>query len=152
MRDAIALHQVDAAGGHVQQQVHQVIGQQVDFVHVEHAAMGLGQHAGGELRAAFAERGIQVQGADYAFLAGAERQGDENAVRQQFGNAARQGRLGHAARALDQHAANGRVDSGQVERQFQLVGADYCGQGKVGKVGHGGFLRTRVAHGSERSG
>ncbi|MNQ86729.1 hypothetical protein D3C85_1019290 [compost metagenome] len=150
MRDAIALHQVDAAGSHVQQQVHQVVGQQVDLVHVEHTAMGLGQHAGGELRAAFAEGGIQVQGADDAFLAGAQRQGDEAGVRQQVGDAACQGGLGHAARAFDQHSANGRVDGGEVERPLQLVGADDGGQGKVGKVGHGGFLRMHGGHGSER--
>lgn len=72
--------------------------------------MGIGQHAGGEAHAALAERGIQVEGADDAFLAGAQRQGDEAPAVEQVGHAARQSGLGHAARAFDQHAAQGRID------------------------------------------
>ncbi len=73
--NAIALDQVDAAGGDVEQQVHQVVRQQVHFVDVEHAAVGLGQHAWGKPRATFAEGGVQVEAADDALLAGAQRQG-----------------------------------------------------------------------------
>lgn len=44
--NAVTLDQVGAAGGDIQQQIDQVIGQQIDFVDVEHAAVGLGQHTG----------------------------------------------------------------------------------------------------------
>ncbi|MDT4813331.1 hypothetical protein FQZ97_463110 [compost metagenome] len=150
--NAIAFHQVHTAGGHVEQQVHQVVGQQVHLVHVEHAAVGLGQHAGREACAAFAEGGVQVEGADDALFAGAQGQGDEGGFRQEVGDAARQGGFGHAARTFDQHAADGGVDGGEVERQLQFVGSDDRAQGKVGKVGHGGILGKRVAHVSQRSG
>lgn len=75
--DAVALDQVDAAGGDVEQQVHQVVRQQVHFVDVEHAAVGPGQHARGKPRAALAESGVQIETADDALLAGAQRQGNE---------------------------------------------------------------------------
>ena len=42
VRQAIALDVVDAAGGDVEQQVDQMVGQQVDLVDVEHAAVGIG--------------------------------------------------------------------------------------------------------------
>lgn len=132
MGQAVALHQVDAAGGDVQQQVHQVVGQQVHLVDIEHATVGLGQDAGGELRTAFAQGRVEVEGADDAFLAGAQGQGDEDALRQQVGDAPGQGGLGHAARAFDQHTADGRVDGCQVQRELQLVGGDHGAQGEVG--------------------
>ncbi|MNN12233.1 hypothetical protein D3C81_1252160 [compost metagenome] len=135
VRDAVALDVVETAGGGVQQQVDQMVRQQVDLVDVEHAAVGAGQQAGAEAGAAFAEGGVQVEGADDAFLAGAQRQGDELAGRQQLGQAPGQRGLGHAARAFDQHAADGRVDSHQVQRQLEVVGADHGGQGEVA-IGH----------------
>lgn len=146
--NAITFHLVHAAGGHVEQQVHQVIGQQVHLIHVEHTAVGLGQHTGREAHAAFAEGGVEVEGADDALFAGAQGQGDEGGFRQEVGDAARQGGLGHAARTFDQHAADGGVDGSEVERQLQFVGTDDRAQGEVEKVGHGGILGKRVAHGS----
>lgn len=135
--NAIALDQVDAAGGDVEQQIHQVVRQQVNFVDVEHAAVGLGQHARGKPRATFAEGGVQVEAADDALLAGAQRQGNELARRQQFGDAPRQGRLGHSARPLDQYPADRRIDRGQAQRQLQFVGGDHGGQGVMHGSAHG---------------
>ncbi|MOA19497.1 hypothetical protein D3C78_1398840 [compost metagenome] len=42
MGNAVTLDQVGAAGRHVEQQVHQMVGQQIHFVDVQHAAVGLG--------------------------------------------------------------------------------------------------------------
>ena len=78
---------------------------------------------------------FQVEGADDAFLAGAQRQGDEAPAVEQVGHAARQGGLGHAARTFDQHAAQGRVDGGQTQRQFELVGGHHGGQREMGLHG-----------------
>jgi hypothetical protein len=61
-----------------------VIGQQVDFINVEHAAVSLGQYTGGKLCAPLAQGGVQVEGADQPFFGGAERQGDELAAGQQI--------------------------------------------------------------------
>jgi hypothetical protein len=41
-------HPVDPGDGHVEQDVHQVVGQEIDLVDVEHAAVGRGQQAGRE--------------------------------------------------------------------------------------------------------
>ncbi len=46
MGNTVALNQIGAAGGHVEQQVDEVIGQQIHFIDVEHAAVSLGQYAG----------------------------------------------------------------------------------------------------------
>ncbi len=47
-RDALPLDHRGAGGGRVQHHVDQVVGQQVDLVHVQHAAVRLGQQAGHE--------------------------------------------------------------------------------------------------------
>jgi hypothetical protein len=60
MGDAIAFYQVDAAGRHVEQQVHQVIGQQVDFIDIQYAAVGLGQDPWRKSRAAFVQCRIKI--------------------------------------------------------------------------------------------
>ena len=49
-RDPFALDPVDAGGGDVEQHVDEVVGEQVDLVDVEHAAVGRGQQAGLEAR------------------------------------------------------------------------------------------------------
>ncbi|MNN85212.1 hypothetical protein D3C81_2024740 [compost metagenome] len=68
-----------------------MIGQQVDFINVKHAAIGLGQHAGRELRTAVAQRGVKVESADQAFFGGAKRQRNELTACQQVREAASQG-------------------------------------------------------------
>jgi hypothetical protein len=62
----------------------------------------------------------------------APRQGDELTAGQQVRQATGQGRLGHAARAFDQHAADLRVDGGQAQREFQVIGADHGGEREMG--------------------
>ncbi|MOA26994.1 hypothetical protein D3C78_1478300 [compost metagenome] len=61
VRDAVALDAVDAAGTHVQQQIDQAVGQQVHFVDIQNALVGLGQQPRAELHGAVLERGFQVQ-------------------------------------------------------------------------------------------
>ena len=46
--DAFALDAVDAGRGHVEQHVDEMVGEEVDLVDVEHAAVGGGQHTGFE--------------------------------------------------------------------------------------------------------
>ena len=127
---------VDAAGRRIEQQVNQVIGQQVYLIDVQHAAVCLAQQAGRELRTALAQRGVQIERTDDALFAGTQRQGDEHAALQQLGQAAREGRFGHAARAFDQHPADCRIDRHQAQRQLQRVGADHGGKGEMGGIGH----------------
>ena len=136
MGDAVTLDMVDPAGGSIEQQIYQMIRQQVYLIDIEHAAIGAGQQAGGKLRAAFAQRCVQIQGADDALLAGAKRQGDEAPALQQVGQATGQCGLGHAARALDQHPTDVRIDGRQAQRQLQRIGADHGGEGEV-MFGHG---------------
>nr|VVM65263.1 hypothetical protein PS652_01489 [Pseudomonas fluorescens] len=154
--DTVTLDPVGATGGHVQQQVDQMIRQKIDFIHIQHAAIGLGQHPGRKLRLALAQRRIQVEGTDQAFFTGAQRQGHEWPLTEQIGQAAGQGALGHAARTFDQHAADLRVNGRQAQRQFQLIGADHGGQGEVCRFAHLNSLLRRPAvvlpglHGSHR--
>ena len=136
MGNAVALDQVGAAGGDVEEQIDEVIGQQIDLIDIKHTAVGLGQNAGRELRAAIAEGRVEVEGADQAFLGGAQRQGDELAAGEQIGEATGQGRLGHTARAFDEHAADFRVDGGEAQGEFQVIGADHGGEGEMRGVGH----------------
>ncbi len=88
---------VDAAGRDVQQQIDQMVGKQVDLIDIQHATVGLGQHAWREARAAFAQRGVEIQRADQTLFGSAQRQGDELTAGQHIGQPAGQRRLGHAS-------------------------------------------------------
>ena len=66
-----------AHGRGVQQQVHHVVVQQVDLVHVQQAAVGRRQHARLEVALAALDGLLDVQRADHAVLGGADRQVDE---------------------------------------------------------------------------
>ena len=127
--NAVAFHKVDAAGGRVQKNVHQVVGEEVDFVHVQHAAVGARQEAGGEGNSAVGQRAAEVQGAGHHFLGGAQGQVDESAAAHHRRQAARRRGFGAAALALHQHAADGRVHPGQLQREHQLRLADDGGEG-----------------------
>ena len=72
--DALALDHVDAHRRRVEQQVHHVVVEQVDLVHVEQAAIGRGQHARLEMALALLDGPLDVQRADHAVLGGADRQ------------------------------------------------------------------------------
>ena len=76
-RHAFALHGVDAERGGVEQDVHKMIGQQVDFIDIEDAAMRRGEEAGLEGASSFPHRPLQIERAEDAVLGGADRQIDE---------------------------------------------------------------------------
>ena len=78
--DALALDDVDAHGGRVEQQVHDVIVQQVDFVNIQQAAVGGGQHARLEVALAFLDGFLDIQRTDHAVFGGADRQVDESGL------------------------------------------------------------------------
>ena len=78
--DALPLDPVDAGHGHVEQDVDQVVGQQVDLVDVEHAAVGRGQQTGREADLAAGQGRGQVDGADQAVLGRPDGQLDERRV------------------------------------------------------------------------
>ncbi|VVM57044.1 hypothetical protein PS645_01059 [Pseudomonas fluorescens] len=91
MGNAVTLDDVGATGSDVEQQIDEVIRQQIDFIDIEHAAVGLGQNTGGKLRAAFAEGCVEVKGADQPLFGRAEGQGDKLAAGEQVGEASGQG-------------------------------------------------------------
>ena len=75
-RHGVALDARDARGGRVEQRVHEVVGQQVDLVHVEDALVRAREQAGLEGLLA-AERATQVERADEPVETRPERQLDE---------------------------------------------------------------------------
>jgi len=74
MGDTVTLDMVNPTGGGIEQQVDQMIRQQIDLIDIQHTAIGTGQQARGKLRAAFAQRRVQIQRADDALLARPQRQ------------------------------------------------------------------------------
>jgi hypothetical protein len=112
-RDALALHVRAAHGGGVQQDVDEVVAEQVDLVDVEQAAVRRGEQAGLEGAHALGERALQVQGAEQAVLAGADRQLDEAAAPRADGGVTVLARV-RAVRA-------GRVGGGRVAGEAAAV-------------------------------
>ena len=74
---ALAFHPVHPGGGHVEEDVHEVVGKEVHLVHVQDAPVRLGDEAGGEAHALASEGGTHVDRAHEAVLGGAEREVDE---------------------------------------------------------------------------
>ncbi len=72
-RHALPFHRDPAHRGGVQQGVHQVVGQQVHFVHIEQSAVRGGEQPRLEIGAAVAQRAFQIQGTDHAILGRADR-------------------------------------------------------------------------------
>ncbi len=70
----LPLHQVDPAGRHVEQQVHEVVLQQVHLVDIEKPAMRPGQDPRLEVLLPPGERPLQVERANHPVLRGAERE------------------------------------------------------------------------------
>ena len=68
--DALALDDVDAHRGRIEQQVHHMVVEQVDLVDVQQAAVGRGQHAGLEVPLALLDGRLDVQRADDAVFGG----------------------------------------------------------------------------------
>ena len=73
-RDALALHVVHAQRGRVEQQVDQVVVEQVDLVHVEHAAVRRGQQPGLEGGRARGQHPLDVQRAGQPVLGRSDRE------------------------------------------------------------------------------
>ena len=141
VRHRLPLDPVDTAGGHVEEEVDEVVGQEVDLVDIEHAAVGGGQQAGQEATLTAGQRCGQVQRAGDAILGGAHRQLDERRlVPQQRGQPARQCGLGASLLAPEQHTADGRVDGVEDERQLHVVVAD---DGREGEPRQGGRASHR---------
>jgi hypothetical protein len=75
-RQPLALDPVDTAGSGIEEDVHEVVGQQVNLVDVQDAAVGRRQEAG--LESAFAtQRLFQVQCPEHPVLGSAQRQFDQ---------------------------------------------------------------------------
>ncbi len=68
LRHSFPLDPVDAAGGHVEQHVDQVVGQQVDLVHVQDTVVRRRQQARGQPGPPASEGRGQVQRADHPIL------------------------------------------------------------------------------------
>ena len=118
-RDALPLHARGAGRGRVQQHVHDVVGQQVDLVDVEHAAVGQRQQARGERLCGRrpGQHAGHVEAAGDVLVGGAERQFDQ-AHRTVGRPAARRvravgaGRVG-LGRVAGEPALGHHVDAGQ---------------------------------------
>ena len=72
--DALALHHVHAHCRRVEQQIDNVVIQQIDFIHVEQAAIGRGEHPRLEMPLAMLNGLLDVQRAYHPILGGADRQ------------------------------------------------------------------------------
>ena len=138
LRDAVALNRVHATGGGVEQGVNQRVGQQVDFIDIQHALVRPRQQARLQAHPAIAQHVFDVQAADQLLQTGGQRQVDKRCVRQQRGQRTRGGGFGGAARPADEHAANAGVDGGQLQRQLQGRLTD---QRRERKLRAGGGLR-----------
>jgi hypothetical protein len=108
--------------GGVQQEVDEVVVQQVDLVHVEHAAVRLGEQPGLVGADALGQRALQVQRPDQPVLRGPDGQ-------------------------LDQPRGAGAPGRGRLRQQGEAVPPAHLGVGAVGGVpGHrdrsGGGVRT----------
>ena len=73
-RDAFAFDDVDAHRRRIEQEVDDVVVEQVDFVHVQNAAIGVGEDARLEFLFAFFDGGLDVERADDAVFGGADGQ------------------------------------------------------------------------------
>ena len=59
--DPLPLHVIDPQGGHIQQQIHQVIFQQVDFIHIENGLVGPGQQPRFKTAFSLGQGGFKIQ-------------------------------------------------------------------------------------------
>ena len=81
LRNAVALDGVHAAGGDIEQRVDQRVGQQVDFIDVQHAMVGARQEARRQAQPPIAEHVLDVQRSHQLLDGGGQRQGDEGRSR-----------------------------------------------------------------------
>ena len=132
--DALAFHIVAAHCGGVQQHIHQVVVEQVDFVNVEDAPVGGGDEARLEVFGAGFDGLFNVQGADQAILGGAH--GEVNdAYLAGGGGAAASGLAAPGADFLGR-AGGAAVGAARHDRHFGQQG----GQGAHGGAFGGAFF------------
>ena len=112
--------------GHVEQGVDEVVGEQVDLVDVEHAAVRRGEQAGAE-RAARPSVSSSARSSEPITRSSVAPSGSSTNGRvagQQGGEPAGQRRLGRSLVAAQQHAAEPRLDGGEQEGELGVVLAD----------------------------
>lgn len=143
LRNAIALDHIHAAGGYVEQGVHQRIGQQVDFIHIQNAAMRTGDQSWQELHLPVTQNIFQIERSYQLLQTGRQGQADERRIWQQGCQRAGCGGLGSAARAADQYAAYAGINRCQQQRLPQLGIA--LQRGKRKSVLAGGLQCRRAA-------
>src|SRR5260370_29317726 len=104
MRETLALDTVDATGRLVKEYVDQVVGQQVDLVDVEHAAVRRREQAGANAKFAGGQGHVEVDGPNNAILGRANGQLDERGpARHERGESPSEGRLGAPLLTPDDH-------------------------------------------------
>ncbi len=134
VRQPVPFDAVQARHRHVEEGVDQVVGEQVDLVHVQDPAVGRRQQAWPEPGLAVGEQLGEVERADDPLLGGSQRQLDEGRLaRQHTGEPTSQRRLGRALVAAQQDAAQPRPGGGEQQGQLGLVLAD---DGREAQPGH----------------
>ena len=84
--DAFTLDHVHAHGGRVQQHIHHVVVEQIDFVDVEQTAVGAGQHARLEVTFAFLDGLFDVERSHHAVFGGGNGQVHKGGGADMMGN------------------------------------------------------------------
>ena len=87
VRHAVTLDDVHSRHRDVEQYVDEMVGEQVDLVHVEHTTVGSRQQTRVEPHLAAEQRGACVERSDEAVLRGPERQLDERNVTEECSEA-----------------------------------------------------------------
>lgn len=69
MGNAVALHDIDATGGHIEQHVDQMVRQQIDLVYIKHITVRLRQQTRCKAYRAVLQRLLDIQAADQLLFA-----------------------------------------------------------------------------------
>ncbi len=134
--DALALDDVHAHGGRVEQHVDHVVVEQVDLVDVEQAAVGGGQDAGLEVALALLDGLLDVERADDAVFGGGDGQVDEGDGFFFDGQGRRRRRPSRGTRCTRRRAGRGRSRSGSPRTAWTLgqQGGQGAGGGGLGRA------------------
>ena len=133
--DAIPLHPVHARGGGVEQGIDQVVGQEVDLVHVEDAPVGRGQQPGLEPDITAGQRRPQVERAHHPLLGRAQGELDERTPVEEGGQAPGERGLGRPLVSPEEHPADVPVGRGQDQGQLGLLRPDHGRQWELVTIG-----------------
>ena len=162
-RHPVPLDVRPAHGGGVEQGVDEVVGQEVDLVDVEHAAVGLGEQTGLVGAHTLGQRPLQVERADEPVLGRPDRQLDEpgrvpgrNGGRVRSVRAIGVGRSGVALEPASRHDVKVGQQGGQRAHRGRLRRAllaphEHAADARVHRVEQQGEPQVVVAdHGGER--